>query len=566
MSLLLGILAGIYFFPILKVLHIVLRGLFFRGRYLFRKTSSKVSLYAKVLLFLAQIEYHLDPIRGIIITPLVVGMSLVAVADCFLGFLVLPSHQLVIVLLLGFLAIVQEILRVYSGQKFLEVVRAIPFLDPAELFRRFKLELAFGAADMMTFDQIPETKPEYADFHKGGRPLQKYVISVKAFIDTLYIARLTIQAFRQMGPKYGLEIFDLMGALWGRRILQHVEGRFTVTGLERLQGRTGRFLFVFNHKSSLDFIFSFFAFSTVRINNRHPKIRFIVAEDHFKNNFFIYRVLGIGRAIDLAGMIFISRKNRAKSFEDLKLAAQAMIQKDVDVAIYPQGTRAAPNLDRALKRRDAGYYTTITKSSIEERKPHLKKGTSHLILNTLEVMHDQEMTEDLNLVFVGIKGAATAMPKNIYKIQTETVMEFAVGDVVSLSPSIIDEIVVNDNDSETEENRKSFLTSMNDLIDVKLSEVLGLNESLKQRFLAELKGQFRFDHDKIEFIRSSLDAFEAQSSVVYEILDRIYTLPVAQWNGYLSQLSQLLLERCVLDRLYDFRNELSHELLNKKIN
>ena len=73
---------------------------------------------------------------------------------------------------------------------------------------------------------------------------------------------------------------------------------------------------------------------------------------------------GKGCAISQASASLLSEEIKGKSIEDLKKAARFLVEKNIDLAIYPQGTRAEGNVDRTFKRRDAGYYTTFTKKDL----------------------------------------------------------------------------------------------------------------------------------------------------------------------------------------------------------
>jgi len=383
-------------------------------------------------------------------------------------------------------------------------------------------------------------------------------------IDTNYMAHICLSALKKVGPQYVSDIFDNAGSMWGKRILQLVQGQLIIKGTEKLRGKNGKFILIFNHKSSLDFVLTFFALSQIRVNDRFLRPRFIIAQDHFKDNKLIYNLLAVGRVCEAVNMVFISRKNRKESFENLKQAAKTIIQKDIDVAIYPQGTRAKGNYDRALKRRDSGYYTTIRQRDLSSELAHIKKGTGYLVWESLLALNQSEKPEDLNLVFIGIRGAGITLPKGSLKVQTESEIEFTVGHVETISPSFIEELQQNMNEEELEQYRKKFLQEINHLIHNHLKEVLGHNQMLTQRYLTELKGQFRYDVDKISAIETTIVENGHHDDQVFQILDCVYSLPIPQWNGYLSQLSQLLLEKTDTSRLNILLEEVAEELIKSK--
>jgi hypothetical protein len=261
-------------------------------------------------------------------------------------------------------------------------------------------------------------------------------------------------------------------------------------------------------------------------------------------------------------MIFIARKDRTQSFANLKAAARAMIDHDVDIAIYPQGTRADGVLDRSGKRRDAGYYTTFSAKDKTSPLSHLKKGTGYLVFDILETLQREKIDDDLHLVFIGIKGAATTLPKGSLRVQSENEIHFSIGDVVTLNPQMISAVTQGDLDEEDyRQKRMEFAGEVNQLVNDRLVDILNLRDVLMQRYLTDLKGQFRYDEDKIQMIAKALVRASVGTDIVFQILDRLYALPVNLWNGYLSQLGQLLLEGVSQKRLEALLNEVSDVLL-----
>lgn len=443
-----------------------------------------------------------------------------------------------------------------------EFLRMHPDIHPEDFFTLFKLDLAFGLTRLFQY-RARSISPEEADFREKGRPTQTAFILLGSLLDTGYLTYMALTAHKRLGPHYAREVSDHIAALWGKRMLQRSKNQLVVQGLEKLKSCSGHFLLVFNHKSALDFVLTFFALSGVCVGNRTLKPRFIVAKDHFYDNPIIYRMLGIGMVCQAMDMVFIERQNRSKSFENLKQAAKCMIEKDIDIAIYPQGTRAMGNFDRAGKRRDAGYYTTVSRSDPAKPLSHLKKGTAYLVFDALQVLREKGSSADLNLVFVGIKGTANTLPRGSLKVQTENQILYNVGDVVSLSPALVDDILPPSGEDESgfENRQQEFVSEMNRLIDERLKEAMGLHSSLKKRFLTDLKGAFRYEPDKIEAISKALDQVTTRFPGVYQIIDRVYSLPPNEWNGYLSQLCQLLQGRVEPERFLPMLEDVSLKLV-----
>jgi 1-acyl-sn-glycerol-3-phosphate acyltransferase len=559
---LLAIVIFLYLIPLGKLIWFVVRETF--GL----KKTQALSSEKKVLRFLhvlANIEYFIGLFRFYVVgIPVMLGclamglMIILGLQPVTTAFSVYMAFMLLIVW--------HQNKRVATDWRITQFIQTFPYVSPGDFFKKYAWELAFGGVDFLSCRSCTHVLPQEANFRKGERPQQKFSILIRCLVDTAYICHICLAGLKALGPSYLKEFVDNMGALWGRRLLELSQSLFRVTGLEQLQSMKGRSLLVFNHKSSFDFVLTYFALSSVLVNEeRVIKPRFILAKDHFKDNWLVYHLLGIGKVCEAIDMVFVSRKEKDINHASLKTAAQHIVGKDIDITIYPQGTRAPGNYDRALKRRDAGFYTTVRKKDVASSLAHIKKGTSYLVLEALTIMKAKGISEPLNLVFIGVNGTATILPKGSMRIQTETEVVFRVGDVVTLTTDILDEVFPEG--SLPEENPvhcKKFVADMSFLISKKLVSVLDLEEQLTQRYLTELKGQFRFDHDKIEFIAKTIKEYNEDHDLVFQILDRIYSLPIPCWNGYLSQLSQLIQERTTEERLMTLLVEITEELVRTK--
>lgn len=528
-----------------------------------RQRAEPQDFFIKILFALSQWEYFTLTIRFY-----VVGLSLTVwlVALLILGF----WQGRVVDLTNGFhLALAALVVLNFVNQahwfkselKICEFSRRFPNLHPSVFFWAYKLEVAFGSLDLFSTLTLPTLMVAEADFReKDHQTRLKFWVLWQGLIDTAYLAHLILTASCRVGTHYATEVFDSLSCQWGKRMLQHTSSHFVVQGSEKLQGLEGRNLIICNHKSMLDFVLTFFALSETRFQTRYFRPRFIVAKDHFKDNPIIYHLLSLGRTIKAMGMVFIERKNRAQSFSNLREAARALVFKDIDVTVYPQGTRARGNQDRVGKRRDAGYYTTLSKKHPLGVRSHLKKGSGYLIFDALMELHRLSSPLTLNLIFVGIHGTATTLPGGQLRIQTGNTIEFHIGDVVSLEASSFAKELQATTPEQHKILKEQFSDKMNALIDKKLKETLGLHESLKKRYLTDLKGHFMFESEKLTQITKSLDEVETQTDIGYKILDQIYALPTAEWNGYLSQLSQILLGKLDIQRFQALLEQTSGRL------
>lgn len=514
--------------------------------------------------WLAEWEYYLAPLRlFLVFLPLLVALIVYVAGIVRQGLPVADGPEFAWLLTLNVLQFLHSEHCRRTQIRFVELLRVHPRVHPGVFFTLYKMQMAWSGG-IPDHDEIADLKLADADFCRKQRPQLKFWPVVWAVFDTITAAGFILRAGRDVGEDYARDISDSVGVLLGKRILQYAEANLVVTGQEKLTGKSGHYVIISNHKSSLDFLFAFFVLSEAPVAGRSIKPRFIVAKDHFRDNPWIYHVMGVGRAIEIMNMIFIERKDRNKGFANLKEAARTVVTRDVDVAIYPQGTRAIGNFDRAGKRRDAGYYTTVSRHQPDAPLSHLKKGTGYLVFDILDELLQQGRDEELHLVFLGITGAATSFPKGSFTLQTENTIEFHVGDVVTLVPDMLNEIRAESKENDKAKIQADFARKLNTLIDDKLKESIGLHLSLSKRFLTDLKGHFQFDEDKIQVISQGLDKISRDSDVAYKILDRVYSLKVAEWNGYLSQLGQLLMGRLERERFESLLQQVTQALLRVK--
>lgn len=517
------------------------------------KNSARAVL-SRVTNFFSRIEYFLAPLRFYFLgLPLTLVFAIWLLCSFFRGEFPISPENFFWIFLLVFLNFLTKNHIQKSRLRLIEVLRKNPALHPRVFFKLYEHEAAFGGIPFHNLKNLLELKLAQADFRRKGRPQLSVLPLLRLVFDTSLFAKMVLISKEAVGAEYTHEVSDLLASMWGKQALQATASRLCVRGSEKLQGRDGAFLFIFNHKSTVDFMMTYFVFSEICFKTRKPHPRFIVAKDHFQDNVFIYHAMGLGKGIEAMDMVFIDRKKTGKGHLNLQEAARTMIEKDIDIAIYPQGTRAPGNLDRVGKRRDAGYYTTFRKHDPFGTLSHLKKGTGYLIFDILAELTKQNRSENLNLVFVGINGAATTLPRESIQVQTENTIEFLFGDVVELQAK--------DLGPDFLKERDEFSQKMNLLIDQKLKEAIHLHESLKKRYLTDLTGCFRFEEEKMDMVSKNLDQISSKSDVVYQILDRLYALPSEKWNGYLSQLSQILLAKPELSRFEGLLEQVTRDLI-----
>lgn len=540
---LLGLLCFLYVTPLLRVAVKIILVLGWSLQYPVKKILGKPlpfprfeiarNFLGRVNLLLGNYEYYIRGLRDAF-----VGLSL-------LVYLVFGSHRFFPLLFLALIFYIYHHQMLVS-LKVTELLRAHPGISPSTFFKRLKHWLGPFPLDLPDGNLEPALTPTHLSFKKHVRSRQSILPLLCAIWDTGYLAHMTIRAWKHVGIQYARDVVDAIGAMWGKRILELMSGSLEVTGEENLANLKGKIILVINHKSQLDFALLFFALSQIRLGSGrilHP--RFILAKDHFMDNPFVYDILGVGRAVEAVDMIFIDRKKTERGFEGLKKAAQTLVDKDIDIVIFPQGTRAEGNLDRSEKRRDAGYYTTIRPSDIDSDLGHLRKGLAHLTVDTLTALPPGV---ELNLVFVAVSGTGVALPKKSLTLQTECDIRFDIAAPLTLTREMADGV-------------SNLVSHIHEQIDRHLVNILGIHENLQYRFMLDLKGYFRFTRERIQMVSDHFEKISAESPVVFQILDRLYACPPKDWNPYLSELAQLLMDQSSISRLKDLRAQVSIRML-----
>lgn len=456
--------------------------------------------------------------------------------------------------------------QIFISLQLAEMARVNPHIHPKDFFETYYRLLGPLSYRIPPVEQQRQVDAQNVSFKDHERAQLVPWLLVSALWDTTHLAHIALKSLKYVGKDYARDVFDVMASMWGKRILQVTKSSFQITGIDKIKDLPGKVILVFNHKSQLDFVLTFFALCHFqRPSSRGFRPRFITAKDHFVDNRLVYDVMGVGKLIETVDMVFIERKKKGRAIENLKQAAYFLAHKDIDIAIFPQGTRTVGNIDRSLKRRDAGYYTTVSPRDMSEDLGHLRKGTAYLAADTLMELAKKGENELLHLVFIGLSGTATILPKESLKLQTETDVVYEVGEPLTLNASMVANCKKprsSEARDDAEMNYMGLVNQLNYEIDTRLANSLHIHEHLKHRFLVDLQGHFRYSQDRMEIIDRNLDRMEKESSIVYQILDRIYALPPQEWNAYLSELSHLVLEGRSTSRLPAIREQITVKMLN----
>lgn len=534
-----------------------------------KKPRSQPSFGQKLSIKLGCAEYHLVILRRLIVIPPLLVFLVFQFFTNKDAFSVLPnSFWLNFCLVLVGLEVYNAFLRRAVFVRLLEWLHTHPHLHPVDFFNA--VYQCYGPL-LPQFDSSQSARtlyPDNADFRDDLKSRYSFWIVLRLIRDTIFLSYLSLTALRAVGPRYAAKSFDLNALIWGKRFIQHLRIDFKAQNIEALKNLKGKNLLLFNHKSQLDFVLAFFALGRYPFaNDRSLSIRFITAKDHFLDNFFIYEFFGVGKTIEAVGMIFLDRKSLKNSAVGLYEAAKAFTQRPIDLAIYPQGTRAFANQDRAGKRRDAGYYTTFSKKNIDDDLAHIRRGPAYLIADSLCELQKQSNPEPLNLIPIAIDGTATSAARSSMKFLLNNSVSFRVGKIISLKANeiaILEKPTQQKPQNQNQEAYVKLVKSLTPQIDQMLRTTLDLDQQLTAHYLSDLRGHFSYDLQKIDRLENEISRLKPDlKTVFYQTLDRIYALKVDLWNTYLAQVAHLLENNAGLDEWRSLRKKVSLLILKK---
>src|SRR3989338_6916911 len=449
------------------------------------------------------------------------------------------------------------------GLRMTEFMRVNRLVHPQEFFDHYYRALGPLQTPIPTF-ATRTVDPAHVNYKQGRSP--KHVLGplLHGLYDTAIFARSAYKAYIKIGAVYGRDVFDVMASLWGSRMMQLFHSELTVTGLEKFHELDGKIILVFNHKSHLDFVLNFFALCQTHLKNgRHLRPRYMAAKDHFVDNKFIYQGLAVGKLIEVNDMVFVDRKGKGK--DSISQAADFLVNKDIEICMFPQGTRAYGNVGPFRERRDAGFYTTVSAHSMLNPYGHLKKGLAFLAIDTALALKNTDTP--IHLVFVGIDGTADLVPKKGIKVQLESLVHFNVGDHLTLYPSSVTGLEKPQDKDPKNEAEKNYLQYANDLqikINEGLIKAMNLHEKILVRFMDDLRNKKLIDSKDILNVRRHLTAADYSGNILpYVILDRIYALDPSHWNPFLKETALELIKGPTTPVLQNIMERVSEKLFGK---
>lgn len=426
-----------------------------------------------------------------------------------------------------------------------------PTMHPQEFFDHM---LCSQAAIGHRLPEIPfrGIDPTSLDFSGSGKKSVSFGARAIGAWSTYRIARLLLLVDRTFGQKVLCEVAPALTAIWSTRVCQLIEARVSALGLERIPKSNALQIYVYTHKSFLDFVVAPLIPLAVALRDGRESRKllphFLMAMDHFRKNILLYRILGIGRAAEAIGMMFVRRDGggaaeRARAVaED---AAKKLVFEDFDLAVFPQGTRALPYPDAKTEHLDAGYYTVGPKDRIRADGKHLKKGVAFIATEAARMLIDAGSSQDIRIIPVAIKGTSLACPKGSTSIAAGIGISLEAGEPITLTPSSIGGI--------TDDMISSFASALHDRIDFSLKTTAEVHAELERRFFRDIHGML--DPLRFDEIAVAMKPWRGDDYLVHAILDVIYTCHPDKRRPLLGELVHSILNFASRDEILAFKSK-----------
>lgn len=407
------------------------------------------------------------------------------------------------------------------------------------------------------------------DFTGGKRGFLKNRDLICGAWSTIWLARLLMLSTENMETVRLNRTAASLALLWAARVAQIARAKVTVEGRERIPAGMGADIFLFNHTSFIDFALAPIALSlrpgaTDGTETGSSIPIFLLAKDHFRNNPLYYRILGIGKAAEALDMIFVDRSGKGERSRAKTVAIEAtekLLSTGKGLAIYPQGSRAAPYIDRDKSRFDSAYYTVGPRERIKRDGAHLKKGAAHIATEATIALASSGSDVEVRLIPVAILGAGIACPRGTSRILSNVHMKLKFGETIEIHPSHIEGMVSPEGarpSTPEEDAYVDFVTKLHSRIDVTLKTAAQVHATLERRFFEDIRNML--DALQHEEIAVAIKPWRGDDFLFHAILDAIYACPPSRWRVLHGELIHLLLHFAPRAELLAFKARIADEI------
>lgn len=508
--------------------------------------------YSSVHAFFGRIEWFFSIYRDLFIPPFLIIYAVYLFFDS--GLTVYPF----LYILFAGLSIWNYFHRRGRIRILMEFIIGDFLLEPVEFFRYY-----FSAVSGLP-GHLPERPSKVVTLPIDCRDKKSRVIFrpfIPGLITTGILARLVVRASKWKGSVFSGKVAESAAAIWGARVVQLTRSRLDVEGMEFLTNVKGRAIFVANHKSFIDFTLIPLIIRLANLKREKPfKCRFMAAREHFRDNIFLYHIIGMGKALEKIGTVFVDRSSKLKRATDaVSEAAGKMVEDGVDIALYPQGTRAYGNKTSDGRRMDAGYYTTGSPDKLINERGHMKKGAAYLAVDV--AIMQAKSGSSLSVVPIGLEATGTVVPRGKVRVQTGVNMKVSFGHPITLSSDNLGELMkVKRGTPEYNEMRGLLVESVFEKMDESLKAVLRIHERLNKRLLIDIREMMR--DDMIDKFLEALKAWRDDEDLIFSTIDCIYSLPARLWSSHLNRLAQLIVETDTSrDKILEFKKIVVEEMV-----
>lgn len=428
---------------------------------------------------------------------------------------------------------------------FLDFIKAHPDIHPQEFFIHYYA--AFGPLGCRC-PREPRRRitPERLDFQRNGSTdgRRSMLPMLKSARYMMIFTKLIITAHKARGASFARRVGSSLAVVGATRLAQLVRATITIEGAEKLKSIFMPHLYCFNHTSAFDFVIApLLLFAHHRISGADISLApcFLLAKDHFRDSLLLYRIIGLGRAAEILGMIFVERRKRSRESGDtvIQLAVDKLLNDTMPIAIYPQGTRARTRRGVGCTTLDGAYYAVGGRKRLKQEGNHIKRGAALIAANAALRLAREGVTGEVNLIPAAFVGAARVLPRKSIRVRKGENVTIRVGDPITVSTAMIEQLGLASDVDVLSETYLEFVNAIHHRIDNGLKTTYRVHPELERRFFEDIRDQL--DHLRMEELSIAMKQWRREDYLVFVILDYIYTCPHKYWRTLLGQLAHLIL-------------------------
>lgn len=440
---------------------------------------------------------------------------------------------------------------------FLNFIKSHPDIHPQEFFAYYYA--SFGPLGI----RLPReprrcVDPANLNFRRDEAANSRKTVFplLKALRYMMIFTRLIIVANKWKGSVLARRVGSSVAVVLATRLVQVARLSVTIEGSEKLKSIFMPHFYCFNHTSAFDFIIaSLLTFTHQRISGTDMSLVpcFLLAKDHFLDNPFLYRIVGLGRAAQLMGMIFVDRRKRSRESGKTVVAkaVDKLLTDTMPIAIYPQGTRARTRVDAAGEPLDGGYYTVGSRKRLKQEGRHMKKGAAQIAAATALMLAKEGVEGEVNIIPAAFIGAARVIPRKAVRVHKGESVVIRVGDPITVTTEMVEQLGLASDVDVLSETYLTFVESIRQRIDNGLKSTYRVHPELERRFFEDIRDQL--NHLRMEELSIAMKQWRREDYLVYVLLDYIYSCPSKHWRTLLGQLAHLILVDAPRDDLVEFK-------------